>query len=106
MICPACDGDIDAHMASPWGTGPDPNQSQRITPWICAWCASLFVMDWQRKALLSPVVIKRLHNVDVLAAMKQNKILWRAISEAREKILATPNRRPVLHPEVIEEPHQ
>lgn len=89
MICPKCDGEIDALIASPWGTGSMPPDGLTIAPFICSACASLLLLDFEpgRLFLVPP---------EGLEVIKRNQVLWKTITDSQRRILALPNRRPVL----------
>lgn len=93
MTCPKCDGEIDSFKIARWGDGV---QRQSMAPYICGWCASLFVIDTSRKALYSPEDIKRETGLDVLALIESNQRMWTAITDSQKMIRALPSRRPVL----------
>jgi hypothetical protein len=93
MICPKCDGKIDAVTARLWGDG---EQKMPLAPYLCAWCASLMLINLVTRELFTPEAIKDKFNIDMVATMKTNAVLWAAIEEARAEILALPKRRTVL----------
>jgi hypothetical protein len=90
--CPKCGGEIDQTIVSPWGDG---DQSAPMAPFICGWCASLFMLDLRTKQLFDPIQLGKALNFDILGQLRQNKPLWDSIQETRAKILVLPNRRPV-----------
>jgi hypothetical protein len=93
VICPKCDGQLDAMAALPWGDG---NQALPLAPFLCSLCASLLIVDLERNRLIDPEEILLATGRDPVSYMKQNKLLWEKIEEARRDILALPNRRKVL----------
>lgn len=92
-ICPKCDGQIDALRAVPWGDGI---HRLSLAPYLCAWCASLFLIEPGTGNLFDIDELGRKYDIDAMAAMKANKALWGFIEHHRKLILSTPNRRPVL----------
>jgi hypothetical protein len=88
MHCPKCDGEIDALAFQEWGHGRHPVDCP-VAPFICSWCASLLLIDFARCRLY-------LVPQEGLDAMRQNPVLWSQIIDSQRRILAAPNRRPVL----------
>jgi hypothetical protein len=93
IICPKCDGKIDAFADIKWGDGV---QRLPVAPFICTWCASILVFDLKRNLLYTPELIREKTGIDPVAEMKKNPPLWDAIEKQRAIILRVPNRRQVL----------
>jgi hypothetical protein len=93
MICPKCDGELDAYIKAKWGDGI---QKESIVPFICSLCASILFFDQRTGTLMSPEQIDLKTGLDSIGLLTENQTLWSAISANRKLILSAPNRRPVL----------
>lgn len=93
MMCPKCDGDLDAYLKVKWGDGV---QKQKVAPFVCAWCASLMLIDLETKTLITDADFQITTGMSLRDCFRHNKPLWQAIEENQKLILSAPGRRPVL----------
>ena len=89
LICPRCDGPIDAAVVKKMQDDADFKPS---VPFICSHCASIGLFT------LSNLTIKVIPDefLPILANHPDCTVMWARVQQLREKILALPNRRPVL----------
>jgi hypothetical protein len=95
IYCPKCDGEINGLVSTPWGKPTKGAEALRFAPYLCGWCASLLIIDFDAKRLCTLEAIDKLTGGDILAVMIENAALWSEITQAQKRILALPNRRKV-----------
>lgn len=93
MICPHCDGDLDAYVPMPWGDG---QPAGNIVPFICSWCASLMFLQQSDVTLFTIPEIEEVTGINVAEVIGRNPLLSEKIDKSRLAILKLRNRRPVL----------
>ena len=95
MTCPKCDSDIDALIATPWGTGPKNSSLPPSAPYICSWCGSLLMIVFSSAS--NPELVDAFgEHPELLDIIKTNRALSDEIDRTRKVILSLPNRKPVL----------
>ena len=88
LICPRCDGEVDALIKTTWGSGPkDPDEAR--APYVCSLCGSVCIIDLSDMTL-TPIT------EEMLKILKTNASLWEAIETARAFLATVPNRRKIL----------
>lgn len=88
QICPKCDGEADTLLAETWGKPPRV-YSLPFAPYICTLCGSLLLIE---------LATSRLFELPdgALEQLERNAVLWESITSWQAKVIALPDRRPVL----------